>query len=480
MVSGETGLPSTFASGQYKGQTEEIDMATTKSVRWVAKLGSQTYGNPTIAGGKVFVGTNNEAPRDPRFKGDHAVVMCLDEKTGKLLWQLAVPKLGTGKVSDWEYLGICSSPAVEGERVYLVTNRCEAICLDVNGQSNGNDGPFKEEGQYFAGSNKPPIAVTPKDADIIWRFDMIQELGVFPHNITSSAPLVLADRIAVSTSNGVDWTHTTIPNPRAPTMCVLEKATGKLIAEESVGVSARTLHGNWSSPGYGKIGEQEMILFGGGDGICYAFDTQPVKAEDGTAVLKELWRFDCNPPHYRVKNGKPIKYATREGPSEVLATPVFYKNRVYIAVGQDPEHGEGIGNLVCIDATKRGDITKSGQIWSYNKIARSLSTVSIANDLLFVADYSGFVHCLDAETGKPYWVFDSQSHIWGSTLVADGKVYFGTEDGDVIILAADKKLKEINRVDMRAPVYSSPVVANGTLYVGTQTHLYAVAVGGRQ
>jgi outer membrane protein assembly factor BamB len=194
--------------------------------------------------------------------------------------------------------------------------------------------------------------------------------------------------------------------------------------------------------------------------------------------MREIWRFDCNPPHYRMKNGKPIKYATREGPSEIHATPVFYKNRVYTPIGQDPEHGEGIGNLVCIDATKTGDITKSGQIWAYNKIARSLSTVSIANDLLIVGDYSGFVHCLDPETGKPYWVFDAQSHIRGSTLVGDGKVYIGTEDGDIIILAVDKKMKEIGRIDMRAPVYSSPVAANGTLYIATMTHLYAIGGAG--
>ncbi len=43
---------------------------------------------------------------------------------------------------------------------------------------------------------------------------------------------------------------------------------------------------------------------------------------------------------------------------------MFYKNRIYVAVGQDPEHGEGVGNLTCIDATKTGDVTKTAKIWS--------------------------------------------------------------------------------------------------------------------
>jgi outer membrane protein assembly factor BamB len=187
-----------------------------------------------------------------------------------------------------------------------------------------------------------------------------------------------------------------------------------------------------------------------------------------------VWRYDCNPPQYRMKDGKPIKYATHDGPSEVIATPVFYKNRVYTAIGQDPEHGEGLGNFVCIDASKSGDITKTGTVWSYNKIARALSTAAIADGLVYVGDFSGFVHCLDAETGKPYWVADTKSHIWGSTLVADGKVHVGTEDGDFLILQAGKTMKEVRRIDMRSPVYASPVVANGTLYVATPTHLYAI------
>ncbi|MCS6777119.1 MAG: PQQ-binding-like beta-propeller repeat protein [Chloroherpetonaceae bacterium] len=469
MVSDETGIPDDFDPGKYKENSEEIDMATTRNIRWIAKLGSQTYGNPTISGGKVFVGTNNESPRDPTKKGDRGILYCLDEKTGELIWQLAVPKLGTGKVSDWEFLGLCSSPAVEGNRVYIVTNRNEIMCLDTEGLANGNDGEFQNEAQYLAGPGKPPVTLQKTDADIIWRFDMREELGVFPHNITNCGPLIAGDLVVVTTSNGVDWTHTNIPNPQAPALCVVNKHTGKLVGEEASGVSARTLHSNWSSPAYGVVNGEGLIILGGGDGWLYGFETRTKKSEDGRDVLIEKWRFDCNPPHYRMKNGKPLKYATYDGPSEVIATPVFFNNRVYVPIGQDPEHGEGLGNFVCLDAAT------GKPIWQYDGIRRSLSTPAIWNGMVFVGDFSGYIHCLDADTGKPYWVFDTKSHIWGSPLVVDGKVYMGTEDGDIVILAADRTLKEIRRVDMRAPVYSSPVVANGTLYIATQTHLYAIS-----
>jgi outer membrane protein assembly factor BamB len=473
MVSTEKGVPETWDAGRYKGSTDEIDMATTKNVKWIAKLGSQSYGNPTISGGKIFVGTNNEAPRNSALTGDRAVLLCLDEKTGEMLWQLAIPKLGTGKVSDWEFLGLCSSPAIDGDKVYIVTNRCEVMCLDINGMANGNDGEFKDEGKYLTDKGKPPYTAGAKDADILWRFDMREELGVFPHNITNCGPLIVGDKVVVTTSNGVDWTHTNIPNPKAPALCMLNKNTGQLLGEEAAGVSSRTLHSNWSSPAGGQVDGKDTVIFGGGDGWCYGLSTE-TKDNDGVQIFKEMWRYDCNPPEYRAKNGKPLKYATFDGPSEVIATPVLYKNRVYVPIGQDPEHGEGLGQMVCIDATKTGDISKTGTIWTNKGIKRSLSTPSIHEGLVYVADYSGFIYCMDAETGKTYWTFDTKSHIWGSTLVVDGKVYVGTEDGDLVILATGKTLKEIARVDMRSPVYASPVVANGVLYVGTPTHLYAI------
>ena len=147
-----------------------------------------------VSGGKVFIGTNNENPRDPQHQGDRSILMCFDEKTGAFLWQLVVPKLASGKVNDWENLGLLSSPCVEGNRVYLVTSRCEVICLSADGMANGkNEGPFLDEAQYVAGPGNPPAKIGPRDADIIWRYDMMDELGVFPHNASNCSLLIVGD-----------------------------------------------------------------------------------------------------------------------------------------------------------------------------------------------------------------------------------------------------------------------------------------------
>lgn len=475
MYSPAKGLPDRFTAGKFKSGTEDVDPKTTQNVKWVVKLGSQSYGNTTVANGKVFVGTNNEPPRDPRHAGDRSVLMCFDEKTGELLWQLLVPKLKSGKVNDWESLGLLSSPTIEGDRVYVVTSRCEVLCLDINGMANGNDGPYKDEANYFVqDTGKPPVEPGPKDADIIWRYDMMDELGVFPHNASNCSVLIVGDILYTCTSNGQDWTHSNIPSPLSPSFIALNKKTGEFLGEDNAHIGPRIFHGQWSSPSAGMVNGKPLIFFGGGDGFCYAFDPIPQKEGD-TSVIKKVWWFDCVPPQYRSKDGKPIKYPAAEGPSEINATPVFYKNRVYVAIGQDPEHGEGVGNLTCIDPTKTGDVTQTAKIWSFDKIHRSISTVSIDPDtgLLFVGDFSGFVHCLDAETGKLYWTHDMKAHMWGSTLVADGKLYVGDEDGDVVVMAASKEKAILSETTLPAPVYSTPVVANGVVYISCNTHLFA-------
>lgn len=477
MYSPAKDLPADFDIGKFKKGTEEVDMATTKNIRWVAKLGSSSYGNTTVADGRVFIGTNNETPRDPKIKGDYSLIYCFDEETGDFLWQLSVPKLGAGKVSDWEFLGICSSPDVDGDRAYIVTSRCEVMCIDVNGMADGNQG-FQDEGAYMAGPGKPALEVGPNDGDIIWIYDMREELGVFPHNVASSSVLVHGDKVFATTSNGQDWSHLNIPAPLSPSLIVLDKNTGEYVGEEASGISERLMHCNWSSPAAGKVNGVEAVIFGAGDGQLYAFNPEGKADEEDPEIkiLPELWRYNCVPKAYLEYD-----YPHADGPSEIISTPVVYKGRAYVAIGQDPEHGDGVGNLVCVELNQSGELSADKALWTFDGINRTISTVSIdpKTGLLFAADYSGYVYCLDAETGELYWRYDTKAHIWGSTLVADGKVYIGDEDGDLVVLPAKKDFdpkedEPLAEVMLPGPIYSSAIEANGAVYVGTQTHLYSI------
>lgn len=472
MVAQAKGIPDDISSGKFLPKTETVDPKSTKAIKWVAKLGSQAYGSPVVAGGRVYVGTNNESPRDPAQTGDRGVLMCFDEKSGDFLWQLLIPKVGAGKVSDWEFVGLCSSAAIEGDKGYVVTNRGELVCFDVKGMSNGNDGPFKDEAKFSSTDGKP-VAIGDKHADILWVSDVRNDLGIFPHNVSSCSPVIIGDKVFIATSNGVDWSHLNIPAPFAPSLVAINKNTGEVVAEEASGVAKRVLHASWSSPAYTVVKGKPIIVWGGGDGFAYGFETEPYKHAEGFPALRELFRYDANPPEYRTKNGQPIKYATHDGPSELIATIVVQGERAYMAIGQDPEHGDGVGMMSCIDLNARGDI--SGKpVWVNKDIGRSISTPSIDGDLIYQAEYKGDIHCLDAKTGKAIWTHQTNSRIWSSTLVADGKVYCGNEDGELVILKTGREKKLIGKVDFYTPVYCSPVVANNTLYVTTHSHIFAV------
>lgn len=510
-------IPTEWNVGQIDYRTGTWNSKKAKNVKWVARLGSQTYGNTVVSGGHAYIGTNNSGGWLKRYPPDHdlGVLLCFDIKDGKFLWQHSSEKMPTGRVHDWPLQGVCSTPLVEGNRLWFVTNRGEVRCLDTEGFYDGkNDGPFKSEDNEHK-----------DEADVVWVFDMMKELGVSQHNMADCSVTSAGDMLFVCTSNGVDEAHNGIPAPQAPSFIALDKNTKKVLwTDKSPGLNI--LHGQWSSPAYAVLGDVPQVIFGGGDGWLYSF----VPEGDGNGKSKLLWKFDCNPKtsHYALNK------ATR---NHIIGTPVIYDGRVYVAVGEDPEHGEGTGHLWCIDPTKRGDVSpelafnsanpdkpiphkrlqavepekgdfarpnpNTAAIWHYSTVDensdgkiefseimhRTLGSVAIKDDILYIADYSGLFHCLDAKTGKRHWVYDMLAAAWGSPLVVDGKVYIGDEDGDVAIFkhsadpnvamkkAGGEMKPAYGEINMGNSVYSTPIVADNVLYIANRTHLFAIENG---
>ena len=462
MVSDETGLPVTF------------DPETGEGVKWFASLGRNAYASPVIASGKVLIGANNAEPRDPRHEGDRSVLLCLDEADGSLHWQLVVPRIEGDKYKDWPMIGMCSPPTVEGDRVYTVTNRFEVVCLDLAGQANGNDGPYVDEGRHMAPRADPPMEVTPIDADIVWLTDMVADIGTYPHDASHSS-ILLDDRfLYLNTGNGVDNTHAVVPCPDAPSLIVLDKATGQLVAKDGEGIGPRVFHSIWASPSMGTVNGQKRVFFGGPDGVCYAFEAlDPAVDYETPQILKRVWRFDCDPTAPK-ENVHEYLQNRSEGPSIIKGMPVFHNGRIYVTVGGDIWWGKEQAWIKCIDASLAGDITDSGEVWSHPLELHCSSTPAISNGLVFVGDCGGKVHCLDAETGEEYWQHELRKEIWGSALVADGKVYIGSRGGDFCIFAAEKEKRLLAEAKFKYPVASTPVAANGVLYVATMRRLYAL------
>lgn len=477
----------------------EFDVKSGTNIRWSSPLGSETYGNPVVANGKVYVGTNNGNGYVKRYPSsvDLGALVCFKEADGKFLWQHCLEKLPTGRVHDWPNQGICCAPLVDGDKLWYVTSRGEVVCLDTEGFLDGeNDGPFNKE----PNENKD-------EADVIWKLDMMSQLNVSQHNMCSCSVTCAGDLLFVNTANGVDDSHLTVPEEKAASFLCMNRQTGEVLWTDNA-PGANILHGQWSSPAYAVLGDQAQVIFGGGDGWLYSFDPA---GDAGKAKL--LWKFDCNPKDsvYRL-NG-----ATR---NHVIATPVIYDGMVYVAVGEDPEHGEGGGHLWCIDPTKRGDVSptivynssdmtkpiapkrkqamvvadgdverdnpNSAAKWHYvgsdpnefeTTMHRTCGTVAIKNDLLIVADFSGMVHCVDAKTGEAHWTHDMLAASWASPLIADNKVFIGDEDGDILIFELNKTATVLAEINLGSALYTTPVAANDTIYIANRNRIFAIQEG---
>jgi outer membrane protein assembly factor BamB len=98
----------------------------------------------------------------------------------------------------------------------------------------------------------------------------------------------------------------------------------------------------------------------------------------------------------------------------------------------------------------------------------------IKNDLLFIADFSGLFHCLDAKTGKPYWTHDLFAACWASALIVEDKVFIGDEEGKITIFRLAPKKEILAEINLGNSVYTTPVVANNVLYIANKTHLFAI------
>jgi len=490
LVSSERGLPASF------------DLATGRNLKWSAALGTESHSTPVVAGGRIFVGTNNGEPRDPKHEGDRGVLMCLDENDGRLLWQLVVPKRDEDPYFDWPNAGIASSPTVEGDRVYVVDNRGMVLCLDVHGLANGNDGPFRDEAAYMTprrDAGKPAVPVEgaevqpepgfrppdrdllapgPLDADILWMFDPVTAAGTWPHDSPHASILIHGDHLYLNTSTGVDNTHRRNRAPEAPALIALDKQTGRYLARENEGIARATFHCNWASPAMAVVDGQACLLFLGGNGLLYGFKPLEGPAPEGSlASLTKLFAYDFDPEAPKEDIHKFVQNRS-EGPSNHYGMPVVVGRSVYLAGGGDVFWGKNDAWLKRIDLRLTDGALTTAERWSRPLEQHTLCTPAVVDGLVFATDTARNVHCVDEETGQAFWSHGCRGSFWASTLIADDKVFVGSRSGDFWIFRAGREKEVLLETRLPDKLSATPMAANGTLYLTTMSRLYALAEEG--
>ncbi len=405
--------------------SEQFDPSSGAGVRFSVPLGTETYGGPVIAGELVLVGTNNERPRVAGESGDRGVLLALDRTTGALRWQTSHPKHERGADFDWPLQGLCGAPLWDGEALVYLSNRGELV-------------------------RRTPAGLE------LWRRDLVRELGVHPRFMTASSPLRVGALVVAATSHG-PAEDGSVARPDAPSLIAVELASGALVWQNAA-PGGGLFEGQWASPTFARVGGRERVVYPAGDGLIYGID-----AASGAVAI----RFDAN-----AYLGLPAPSAAAVA---FLASAVVVGERLYIAAGRDPEaHASGPGHLFAL-ALGPGPDAAPRVIWhfTHQRFGRSLSTVAVSGDRLYVADLNGFLFCLDAGSGALHFVHDLLAPVWSSPLVADGKVYLGDTDGDLVVLRDAAAALVLHQVNLGDGIYASPVAADGVLYVATRRTLFA-------
>lgn len=311
LVSSERGLPASF------------DIESGVNVKWLAKLGTESHGTAIVADGRVFIGTNNEEPRDPAAPGDRGVLMCFAEKDGTFLWQYTAPKRAEDQFLDWPKTGLSSPLTVEGEHGYFVDNRGDVVCLEIT------------------------------SGKVVWKLNLTEAAGIWSHDGAHSSILIHGPHLYLNSGTGVDHTHRVIRTPDAPSLVVLEKATGRMLARDEEKIAPNIFHCTWSSPSLAKVNGQTQVIFAGGDGVVRAFEPLLKKTTaEKVRTLQQVWKFDFDPDAPK-ENVHRFVGNKLQSPSNIFGMPVFALDRLFVAGGGDIWWGKNEAWLKCIEPSVR-------------------------------------------------------------------------------------------------------------------------------
>ena len=414
--------------------------------------GRSFYNMITVDGDRVYAGMSSDNLPE-RIRGRGAAMLCLDLKTGKTVWQKEIAE----KAGEY---GLSSVPLIEGDRLY-VRGAGDVFCLDKN------------------------------TGKVLWRNGEIQGHGAHGTGLIVGTYLWITSGHATG-SDDENWYSDSIEHPWHPNVLVLDKHTGRIVAQDDVAVGGHQ-HGSWGSLSAGLVDGRMLAFWGDSAGWVHAFEVPETFPAAKRTTVREVWRCDANPAQYRrdPETAAPMPYSAYMGgmfgdqsigPDEIISTPVFHDGKVYVTLGRDKAYGVkeghrsiGRGGVVCIDPSGSGDVTDTHKLWTNTSVNRTFCTPSIVGDLLFVADHAGYVHCLDiADGGKSVWKQDIHATIWNYfQAVGDNKVFVMNEDKDFFILRADREGGRLFHAEMDSANNPQPGMTDGILIVGTRKAISA-------
>ncbi|MBI3184218.1 MAG: PQQ-binding-like beta-propeller repeat protein [Myxococcales bacterium] len=375
-----------------------------------ASPSAHTDSSPAIAGGKVYL-------RNSVVSSTSSRIIAFRESDGTFLWEeLSTVYGGDGFNFCPDNQG-ASSPAVSSGLVCDCTKEGRMEC-------------------FSAAANV---------ANRLWVRELQTEFNVSIHNCADGSPIFYGNLLVFHTSAGRNSTAT------APKLVALYAADGG--TAWTANPNQVVNHGSWASPIIVRVNNQDQLVYAAGNAWVYGVDLQ---------TRATVWSFNTG-----TANGGPTSHG-------LLSTPIFYKDTILVASGEDPSHGDGPGTLWAIDATRTGDISATGAKWRYTAIRRSISSPLAVNDVLYTADIAGNFHAVDFTNGQTLFTQNLGAPVWASPTYGDGKIYIGTNAGDFYILSAGRTFQQLDRDNLGYSIHSSASIANGRVYIASARDLFAI------
>jgi len=311
-----------------------------------------------------------------------------------------------------------ASPAVDPEtgNIYLFTVSAQLVCLAPDGK-------------------------------ILWDRSLPDEYGaVTTHGGRTVSPIIEGDKVVVN-ALVMAWGDL---NRTGNRFFAFDKKTGQTIWIASPQV--RHYDTNYSTPIVGTVDGTRALIVGGTDGGYHA-----LKLNTG----ERMWSLDVS------------KRA-------ILNSALFRDNVVYLTHGEENLDTTEMGMIAAIDATKSGVLTPEVFKWRTRGFLPSFASPVFDGDRLYTVDNSAIVGAFDLKTGAKLWEKTLGTLQKGSPLLADGKLYVGTENGKFYILRPSATGVEVLDEDALGtaaapePIIASPIAADGRIYVTTMDAMYAI------
>lgn len=282
-----------------------------------------------------------------------------------------------------------------------------------------------------------------RDGKILWERSLGEEFGlVTTHGGRTVSPVVDGNLVIVSGINA-GWGDQARAQHR---FFAFDKKTGQTVYVSTPG--GRPFDTTYSPPVITEVNGTRLLIAGGGDGTMHAI---------------------------KVATGEPVwKYAVSK---RGLNTGVVMNGNVALVTHSEENLDTNeMGLLAAIDAAAKGDITKEAVKWSRTGWQGGFSSPVIDGQRIYQVDNGAKLNAFDAATGKTLWEFNLGTIQKASPVLADGKLYVGTENGKFYILQPHADRAEVIDEDDLGPeqIIASPAVADGRIYLVTTDNLYAI------